>query len=177
MTEWSADKYAWALDGRRFLAPQAHAYLLEILSLAEQGDIVGSYYARILAGEREAAKRWHLYEKWFSDPDPWARIDDEARLAPDFERRARIHVHYWQHDAFLAPGEMEAAIDAVAGLPVHIVHGGLDFVCAPLFAWRLASRLPNAKLVMVPDGRHAAGHPPIAAALRQVLAQLGLARP
>jgi proline iminopeptidase len=175
VTEWTPDKYEWALDSRRFMAPAAHEYLLGILSGQERRDVLRAYHSRIMAGEREAAKRWHLYEKWFSNPDALARIDDEARLAPDFEIRARIHVHYWMSNAFLASGQMEAAISALSHIPVAIVHGALDFVCPPLFAHRLADRMPYAHLALVPGAGHAASDPAIAAALRAVLARAKLA--
>jgi proline iminopeptidase len=78
-------------------------------------------------------------------------------------------------NAFLASGQMEAAISALSHIPVAIVHGALDFVCPPLFAHRLADRMPYAHLALVPGAGHAASDPAIAAALRAVLARAKLA--
>ncbi|WP_067106024.1 alpha/beta fold hydrolase [Sphingopyxis granuli] len=177
ITEWTPKKYQWALDGRRFLAPRAHAYLMDLLTLEERKEPVAAYYRRIMAGEREACKRWHLYEKQFAYPCPRGAVDDEALLAPDFEVRARIHIHYWYHNAFLEPGTLEAATDRLGDLPVVIVQGALDLMCPPIFAQRLAARLPHADFHLIAGGGHAADHPPIAAALHSVLAEAGLARP
>jgi len=175
ITEWTPDKYNWALEGRRFLAPRAYAYLMDLLTVAERGEPVAAYYRRIMAGEREACKRWHLYEKQFAYPVPQAEIGDEALLAPDFERRARIHIHYWHNNAFIDAGTLADAADALGDLPVTIVQGSLDLMCPPVFAYQLAARLSHATFQLVVGGGHAADHPPIAAALRSALEDAGLA--
>ena len=174
ITAWTDDKFDWVLGHRRFLAPAAHRYLTGILSDAEKRDILTAYHTRILAGERDAAVRWHLYEKHFLSPIPVRPVGDERDLGAGFEVKAKIHIHYYKNRAFFDDDQMHIAVSALRTMPIWIVHGSLDFLCPPIFAYELAQMLPSADLRMVPGAGHSADDPGIKSALVDVIHEAGL---
>ena len=94
-------------------------------------------------------------------PEPDATSDeDPARVLA----KARIEVHYFRHNAFLAHGQLLRDIDRIRHLPGVIVQGRYDIICPPRSAWDLAQAWPEARLEMV-LARHGATEPAITDAL------------
>jgi proline iminopeptidase len=67
--------------------------------------------------------------------------------------------HYWSHAAFLEDGALLRDVDHLAHIPAVLIHGRLDISAPPDIPWRLAQRWPAARLVLVDDAGHGAGHP------------------
>ena len=129
------------------------------------------------ASQRRPGERVvEAYDRLLRDPDPavrdaaalaWCRWEDahvsltpgwqpDPRYAdPAFARLFATHVvNSWAHDASLGPRGILDGLDAIAHLPVVLIHGRLD-VSGPLAtAWELHRGLPNSRLVVVDDEGH-----------------------
>ncbi|MGP3533349.1 prolyl aminopeptidase [Microbacterium sp. RD1] len=136
----------------------------------------------------ERTRLVEAYHRRLSDPDPavhgpaalaWTRweaatvtlVPDEESIAAMSDASyalafARIENHYFIHGAWLREGQLIEEAGRLRGIPTVIVQGRHD-VCTPVMtAWDLHRALPEAELVLVPDGGHSASEPGIARALR-----------
>lgn len=71
---------------------------------------------------------------------------------------ARIECHYFINKCFLRPNQLidDAHIIRNAKIPVTIVHGRYDVICAAKTAWDLYKQLPEAEFFFVDDAGHSA---------------------
>ena len=65
----------------------------------------------------------------------------------------------WNRGFFEYDGWLLDQCEALKHIPTTIVHGRYDVVCPPNSAYELSRRLPEAKVVMVPDSGHSAWEP------------------
>ena len=91
---------------------------------------------------------WALY---FAHPERPAAQAHIARLARD----ARFGVGPWTAttDVFADNDELLEALPSIR-VPTLVVCGELDFICGPAHARTVASRIPGAELVVMPDCGH-----------------------
>lgn len=82
-----------------------------------------------------------------SEPDP--RWSDPAFAAPF----CTLVAHYWSHDGFLDPPLLER-LDALAGIPGHLIHGRLDVSGPVSTAWEVHRRWPGSVLTVVESEGH-----------------------
>jgi proline iminopeptidase len=76
---------------------------------------------------------------------------DDPRFRLGFARQV---THCWRNDSWLAPDEIVANADRLAGIPGSLIQGRLD-LSGPLDgAWRLSQAWPDSNLVIVDDEGH-----------------------
>ena len=153
-------------EGTSWIFPDAWQDYLEHIPLAERGDLLRAYHARLTsddpAVQRAAAKIWSVWEGRTSclipNPELILRTGgDDFSLA-----FARIEAHYFVHDAWLSEGRgLLENIARVRGIPGVIVQGRYDVVCPAKSAWDLHVAWPEANYRVVPDAGHSAGEPGI----------------
>ena len=88
------------------------------------------------------------------------------------QARYRLQAHYLRHRGFVRPGELDAAVLALArhGVPVDWVHGRFDAICPPGNSRRWAAMgRPHARLQLVASG-HLGAEPAMLWALRYCVA-------
>lgn len=151
-------------EGTSWIYPEAWREYLEHIPLAERGDLLRAYHARLTshdpAVQRAAAKIWSVWEGRTSclipNPELILRTGGE-----DFSLAfARIEAHYFVHDAWLDQGRgLLENIDAIRGIPGVIVQGRYDVVCPAKSAWDLHLAWPEADYRIVPDAGHSASEP------------------
>jgi len=159
----------WFLHGMRTIFPEAWREFVEFLPVEERGDLLASYYRRLIDRDpdqhRPAARAWSRYEAACSTlfPVPRAPFDqDHGGFALAL---SRIEAHYFVHRTFVAETWPWAELDRVRHLPCTIVQGRYDVVCPPVTADALARAWPEARYVIVPDAGHSALEPGIRGAL------------
>ena len=162
---WEVD---WITEGVGALYPEAwdafasHAEAAGIGFRRGEGRIVDAY-ARLVGDPdpavRDAACRaWGAWEDTHisigtggsgtgSEPDP--RWSDPAFAAPF----CTLVAHYWSHDGFLDPPLLER-LDALAGIPGHLIHGRLDVSGPVSTAWEVHRRWPGSVLTVVESEGH-----------------------
>lgn len=156
----------WFMERMGTFFPEARRAFVEFLPPAERGDLLASYYRRLVdpdpAVHRPAAHAWDRYETACStllpSPEGPGTFDDhDAALAI-----ARIEAHYFVHRAFLRERELQDGVARIRHLPCTIVQGRYDVVCPPVTADALARAWPEAEYILVPDAGHSVREPGIA---------------
>jgi pimeloyl-ACP methyl ester carboxylesterase len=89
---------------------------------------------------------------WLSMAKRVHRLTQSGRIVPDYD--AKIAIPFKLPNAEPA-FDMWPTLDGLAGKPVLIVRGALSDLLSEATARRMTERLPNAKLVTVPDVGHA----------------------
>ena len=106
---------------------------------------------------RAAAKEWCLWEmgtsKLIPDEDLMAKADN-LDFAAAF---SRIECHYFINNIFFEDNFILKNVDKLKDIPIDIVQGRYDVVCAAVSAWELNQAAPHSNLVMVPDAGHSSG--------------------
>ena len=135
----------------------------QIIPLAERGDMLGAYYARLI-GDNEfermaAAKAWSVWE------GRCATLRANESLVEHFANphlamaMARIEAHFFINKAFLEPDQILNNCHRLKNIPGHIVHGRYDMVCPANQAFDLSKAWPEAQLSIIADAGHASGEP------------------
>ncbi|MDT8427262.1 MAG: alpha/beta fold hydrolase [Pseudomonadales bacterium] len=157
------DEIAWYTHGLSRFAPEAWQRFARGMG----DDLLGNYYQAVQdTNERrasEAARHWVDYEMQLMRIGSGSHNEQHSLASPQVStlpslpllNRARVQLHFLQHQCFLADDPLLDAAHNIR-MPVTIVQGGLDLVCPPITAWRLSQRLPQAKLHLVPDAGHGA---------------------
>jgi proline iminopeptidase len=70
--------------------------------------------------------------------------------------RARIQIHYIQHQCFIDGEAVLQQCTALNTIPTVIVQGRYDMVCPPKTAWDLSRVMPHAEFHIVADAGHSA---------------------
>ena len=121
------------------------------------------------AGALVVARAWQDWENAVTNrhytPANSAAPDDKAALA--LLAKYRLQSHYLLNRCFFPQDGLLNHLSALGSLPVHLVHGRLDWICLPEAAWAVHRALPHSRLSMV----DAVGHNPFEAPMTGVLVQ------
>ncbi|MBV8952184.1 MAG: prolyl aminopeptidase [Actinobacteria bacterium] len=154
--------------GRFF--PEQHARFVAAVPEADRDGDLSLAYHRMLHSDdskvrERAARAWCDWEDahvaTYSGHQHDERYDD-----PKFRLCfARIVTHYWSNASFLEDGQLLRDAGRLRGIPGVLINGRLDLSSPPDTAWSLAQEWPDARLVLVDDAGHGAGHPGTAQAI------------
>ncbi len=164
----------WFFQGVGQLLPDAWDRLTQPApraALATQGGLLAWLQAELNSTQPQralqAALAWEAWEQSVSQrcavpqrPQP-ASEADAGRLVAKYQ----LQSHYLTHHCFRGAHGLLQDAAALAGLPVAILHGRLDWVCRPQAAWEVHQRLPHSRLTWV-DG---CGHSPFEPGMAQAL--------
>jgi len=168
----------WLYYGlRRFFPSEWEEFRASAAPVARGGDLLTAY-DRLLANG-DAAVREAAAEAWLRWEDAVISLEPHGlrnvysrRPAADRVALARICAHYFSRGAFLEEGVLLRHTDRLAGIPGVLVQGRLDLDSPPLTAWQLATRWPDAQLVLVLDAGHT-GSPAMTRAVVEALRAFG----
>lgn len=167
----------WFLGDVKHFYPEVWQTLLGYLPENERENVLIAYEKRIFSDDAKinqpAAASWNAFEGAIlrlkpaenTAAEPTKSAEEKARANEVEVARARVQIHYIQHQCFV---DGEAILESAAKLghiPTVIVQGRYDMVCPPQTAWLLARSLPHAELVMIADAGHSAMEPGITSAL------------
>ncbi|HEX6827709.1 MAG TPA: prolyl aminopeptidase [Burkholderiales bacterium] len=170
----TARELEWFLSGLRRFVPEAWEAFTAGAPARDAAALLAWYHRRIHDPDPAlgvpAARAWSAYENAvmaLTDPGATpAVMPDEAILA-----RMRVHTHYLVHGLFLPESGALPDPGRLAGIPVTLLHGRLDFVCPPENALALARALPGARLRLLEGAGHSQMEPAMTRALMQELAR------
>jgi proline iminopeptidase len=155
----------WFLYGIGNVFPEAWRAFAHFLPEAERGDLLASYWARLIdpdpATHLPAARAWSAFEGACSTllPSPeTVQAFSEDRMALSL---ARIEAHYFRNGLFLPENALLDGVAKIRDIPATIVQGRYDMVCPIVTADLLAKAWPEARYVVVPDAGHSAMEPGI----------------
>lgn len=138
------------------------------------GANLAAAYCRLLHDpdpgvRQQAARDWCAWQDTHVATHPNHR-PDERYTDPEFRMTfARLVTHYWANAAFLREGQLIDEAGKLAGIPGVLVHGRLDISSPVEVPWRLAKAWPDAKLILVDEAGHGAGHSSMTEVLVQEL--------
>ncbi len=157
-------------EGASWMFPDAWEDYLRPIPEDERGDMLGAYHKRLTGDDREqqleAARAWSVWEGTTVSllPSPErqsAFANDQFALA-----FARIESHYFINKGFFErDAQLLEDVDKIRHIPAVVVQGRYDVVTPMKTAWELTRNWPEAELVVIPDGGHAASEPGIISGL------------
>jgi proline iminopeptidase len=80
--------------------------------------------------------------------------------------------YYMANNCFLEEGQLINNVNKLGDIPVIIVNGRYDMICPPITAYKLASKLPNSKLIIAESSGHWMGEKPIEKELLKAMKEL-----
>ncbi len=142
---------------------------LDVIPVAERGDLLHAYHRRLTGADEaarlRAAEMWSLWEGRTATLRPNDAVANHF-ADPHFALAlAHIECHYFVNHAFMRPNQLLEDAHRLAKIPGIIVHGRYDVVCPVDQAYALHRAWPQAWLEIIPDAGHSATEPGIAAAL------------
>lgn len=166
----------WFLNDIKHFYPDVWHTLENHLPREKRDDVLRAYDALIFNDDpsinQPAAMAWNAYESSIMRLLPAVdkvgntsntTITDEVKSIE--VARARIQIHYINHQCFVDGEMMLRHCDKLQNIPTTIVQGRYDMVCPPKSAWELSRALPNADFKIIPDAGHSAMETGVVAAL------------
>lgn len=168
---------AWFLGGVEQFYPDVWHNLVCYLPENERNDVLCAYSERIFSDDAQvnvpAAIQWNAYESSIMRLKPAEASSSTAPKTPEELQkecpievaRARVQIHYIQHQCFIDGAATLQAAKKLNEIPTVIVQGRYDMVCPPQTAWDLSRAMPQAEFVMIADAGHSAMESGITSAL------------
>ncbi len=170
----------WFLGDVQHFYPEVWHKLVQYLPVNEQNNVLNAYAKLIFSEDMHisaaAAAQWNAFETAIMRLKPAVNsaepTDTSTKTAEELQderitevARARVQIHYIQHQCFIAGEALLKQTMALANTPTIIVQGRYDMVCPPQTAWALHQAMPHAQFTMVADAGHSAMEPGITSAL------------
>lgn len=162
----------WFLGDIAHFYPEVWHALISYLPENERGDVLTAYRLRLFSDNSalntEAAKQWNAFENAIMRLVPGAADTAQSNTAEQNiveVARARVQVHYIQHDCFVDGAAMLQSAGQLAHIPTIIVQGRYDMVCPPKSAWELSRAMPHAEFHIIQDAGHSAMEAGVTSAL------------
>ncbi|MDP4236389.1 MAG: prolyl aminopeptidase [Bacteroidota bacterium] len=151
--------------GASELFPEQWADFCSGVRKAEDESYPQAYYNALTSSDKStqlaAAKKWSDWE-WSIIKLVTTEKPTDDQFAINF---ARIECHFILNRCFLEEGQLLRDASRIAHIPMTMVHGRYDVVCAMHNAYDLHQVLPHAELVVCPRSGHSQFEEEIAAAL------------
>jgi proline iminopeptidase len=134
----------------------------------EKGESYPQAYYKVLTSNDKnkqltVAKKWSKWE-WSIVKLVTTDTPDEDQFALNF---ARIECHFIMNRCFLEEGQLLRDVHKIKDIPITMVHGRYDVVCAARNAFDLKDALPRAELVICPRSGHSQFEDEIASGLTE----------
>lgn len=166
----------WFFQGARVVMPDAWSDLAASMPAAFKDDI-GSYLYDCMAHADDAAvlplaQAWQAWENALTQRTwtPATPVPLNDADAAQLVRKYRLQSHYLQQQCFFPAAGLLSQLSALASVPLHLVHGRLDWICRPESAWAVHQALPHSQLQWVDNAGHNLFEPAMLRIFMQVIA-------
>ena len=139
-----------------------------MIPVDERNDLVTAYYKRVINGDRATKEKYaQAWSQWAGRVVTYnlQEIKEEEEDVNKTIHEVSIETHYAKNRYFISENQILDNIGNIPDVPVIIIHGRRDLTCTLEASWLLHQALPNSDLVIVRDGGHLAGEPPMVDAL------------
>ena len=120
------------------------------------------------------AESWSMWGQkivTYTLPEESASMDDDSR--EKIINEAAIQCHYAVNKYFLSSHQIEENLNRLPDVPIYIIHGRRDITCTPDSSWILHKKLPDSRLIVLPNAGHLANEPSMIDALVSTTEELG----
>ncbi|KAJ5787192.1 hypothetical protein N7457_002182 [Penicillium paradoxum] len=165
--------------GAANIFPEAYEAFVNYLPEKDRARPNEAYHELLLSDDYEtrvvAAREWNRWDLSIGtlrpDPGAFAQLEDDAWVLA----HARLESHYFANGGFLEEGQIlqEKNLSKIRHIPVTIIQGRHDIVCAAQTAWALHKGLPESRLFWIPDAGHSATESGTQAKLFEVCDEYG----
>lgn len=166
----------WFFQEAQSVMPDAWAALAAVVP-RQQRHAIGSYLYEQIQHAADAvalplAQAWQAWENALttrsfvgSAAPALSAADSQALL-----RKYRLQSHYLKQHCFFSEPGLLSQLSTLASMPVHLLHGRLDWICRPEAAWEVHQVLPHSQLQWIDNAGHNAFEPEMTTALLQAIA-------
>jgi proline iminopeptidase len=165
----------WFFQEARVVMPDAWAALAALVPSPHRHAIGNFMYEQMQHAEEAVAlplaQAWQAWENALtsrsfggSAAPSLSATDAQALL-----QKYRLQSHYLKHHCFFSAQGLLSELAPLQSLPVHLLHGRLDWICRPESAWAVHQALPNSQLQWVDNAGHNMFEPLMTQALVQAI--------
>lgn len=101
------------------------------------------------------AQAWQAWENALTQrcmsPAPAKLSSQEAQ---SLLHKYKVQSHYLQHMCFFPAPGLLSQLHPLQDLPIHLLHGRLDWICLPHAAWEVHQALPHSRLQWIDNAGH-----------------------
>jgi len=163
---------AWFIDaGANQIFPDYWQDFIKHIPDDERHDLVSAFHRRVHGVDKHeqkiAVRAWSTwagrivtYMMASVNPDTYQPGNIEEAID-----EVKIETHYAKNAYFIKENQILSNIGRVPEVPTIIIHGRKDLTCTLDASWAVHQSLPSSELVIVRDGGHLAGEPPMVNAL------------
>ncbi len=165
----------WFFQDAQSVMPDAWAALAAVVP-RQQHHAIGSYLYEQIQHAADAvalplAQAWQAWEKALTNrsfvPTPLPSLNDADTQA--LLKKYRLQSHYLQRGCFFSAQGLLSELAPLKAMPVHLLHGRLDWICRPESAWAVHQALPHSQLQWVDNAGHNMFEPLMTQALVQAI--------
>lgn len=151
----------WFLRDVEHFFPELYKKLIDHRPGINKDNLIEKYSQLIFHGSQDEAEKaafsWNQFEGSILKLFPDEGVGEVDSINYAFElARAKVQMHYIINNCFINGEEILDKANVLKSKPIVIVQGRYDMVCPPKTAYELTVKLPQAKLIMVPDAGHSA---------------------
>jgi proline iminopeptidase len=156
----------WFFQDAQCLLPDAWHSLSQHIP-AQCRSQIGSYlFEQILHDVGTATLPMvHAWQNWENSLtqrcDKTATTEMSAHEKQILINKYKVQSHYLVNQCFFPSDGLLSQISALKDLPIHLLHGRLDWICLPQAAWALHQVLPQSRLQWIDDAGHNPFEPPL----------------
>ena len=161
----------WFFQEARSVMPDAWAALSAAIPPAQHHAIGDYLYTQIQQADQASALTWaQAWQTWenaltqrqFMASSTATLNHDDARVLLN---KYRLQSHYLKHHCFFPKEGLLSTLAPLKTMPVHLLHGRLDWICRPESAWAVYQALPHSQLQWIDQAGHNMFEPPMTHAL------------
>ena len=167
----------WFFQDAAQCMPDAWSALAQAVPAANREDIGAYLFAQLPAAPDHAAlplaQAWQdwenaLMQRQFT-PRPTAQPSSSKAPNPTATAgllaKYRLQSHYLAQGCFFPSEGLLQHVSHLPAMPVHLLHGRLDWICRPESAWALHQVLPHSRLQWVDQAGHSLSEPAMSKAM------------
>lgn len=163
----------WFFQDAQICMPDAWHALAQHVPTDHRHELSAYVWDLMLHGSDETA--WPLAHAW----QTWENALTQRRFTPVQPGQAnsseaktllskyRLQSHYLKAHCFFPPEGLLSQVQTLHNMPLHLLHGRLDWICLPQAAWAVHQALPHSRLQWVDN----AGHNPFEATFSHAMVQ------
>ena len=141
---------------------------IDIIPANERNDLVTAYYQRVINGDQATKEKYAWAWSQWAGRIVTYNLQEIKAAEEDIKtiiHEVSIETHYAKNRYFIRENQILDNTGNIPDVPVIIIHGRRDLTCTLESSWSLHQALPRSEFIIVKEGGHLAGEPPMVDAL------------